>query len=115
MRNLSQWSDNEGEAGDYASSATVSSEQTGFMSVKMAGNNPEGDLRWRIEAQEQTSRAQQEALKNIKQMLTQLLNNQNNNDAGSNHNEEENLNNETPKTKKSKGSSAIDVDVIKGI
>ena len=48
-------------------------------------------------------------------MLTQLLNNQNNNDAGSNHDEEENLNNETPKTKKSKESSAIDVDVIKGI
>ena len=33
----------------------------------------------------------------------------------SNHDEDENLNNETPKTEKSKESYAIDVDVIKGI
>jgi len=48
-------------------------------------------------------------------MLSQLLTNQNNNDTGSNPNEEENLNNESPKTKKSKESSSIDADVIKGI
>jgi len=66
-------------------------------------------------AQEKTSRAQQAALKNVQQMLVQFLNNQNNNDTiGSTH-DEKNPNNEPPKTKKSKGSSAIDADVIKGI
>jgi len=33
LRRLFQWSDNEGEASGYASFATVSSEQTGVMSV----------------------------------------------------------------------------------
>ena len=66
-------------------------------------------------AKEKTSRAQQAALKNVQQMLVQFLNNQNNNDTiGSNH-VEKNPNNEPPKTKKSKGSSTIDADVIKGI
>jgi len=49
-------------------------------------------------------------------MLAQLLNNQNNNNTtGSNHDKEENLNNEHPKTKKSKESSSISVDVLKCI
>ena len=34
---------------------------------------------------------------------------------GSNHDEEENPNKEPPKTEKSKESTAIDVDIIKGI
>jgi len=55
-------------------------------------------------------------MENIQQMLAQLLNNRNNNDTtSSNHDEEENLNNEHPKTEKSKGNSSIGVDVIKAI
>ena len=73
-------SDDEGEASGYASSATVSSVRTGRVSVHMADNGND-DLRWWMEAQEHTSKAQQEALKNIQQMLAQLLTNQNNNDA----------------------------------
>jgi len=115
LRNLSQWSDDKGEASGYASSITVSVEQIGFMSVNMADDNPDGDLCRRMEDQEQTSRAQREALENIKQMLTQPLTNRNNNDTGSNYDEEENLNNKTLKAEKSKGCSVIDVDVIKGI
>jgi len=42
-----------------------------------------------MEAQEQTSRTQQEALENIEQMLAQLLLNQNINDTGSNRNEKQ--------------------------
>jgi len=61
-RNLSQWLDDEGEASGYASSATVSSEQIGFMSVNMANKNPDDDLCRYMEAQEQTSKAQREAL-----------------------------------------------------
>ena len=52
-------------------------------------DNGNDDLRQRLEAQEQTFKAQQEALDNIQQMLAQLLTNRNNNDTGSNHNEEE--------------------------
>jgi len=44
------------------------------------------------------SRAQQEALDNIQQILSQLLINWNNNDTGSNHNEEEYNDDERPKT-----------------
>ena len=80
----------------------------------MADNNND-DLRQRMEAQEQTFRAQQEALDNIQQMLTQLLTNQNSNDTGSNHNEEEYNDDERPKIEKSKKSSSIDAEVIKGI
>jgi len=70
----------------------------------------------RMEAHEQTSRAQQEALENIQHMLARLLTSWNNNTTtGSNHDEEKNLNNEHPKTEKSKESSSIGVDVIKGI
>ena len=47
------------------------------------------DLHRQLEAHEQTSKTQQEALDNIQQMLAQLLTNRNNNDTGSNHNEEE--------------------------
>jgi len=68
-----------------------------------------------MEAQEQTSRAQQEALDNIQQMLAQLLTNRNNNDTWSNHNKEEHNDDERPKTEKSKKSSSIDIEVIKGI
>jgi len=60
-------------------------------------DNGKDDLRRRLEAQEQTSKAQQEALDNIQQMLAQLLTNRNNNDTGSNHNEEEHCNDEQPK------------------
>ena len=93
LKSLFQWSDDEGEASGFASSATVSSVQTGRVSVHMA-NNDNDDLHWRMEAQEQTSKAQQEALDNIQQMLTQLLTNRNNNDTGSNHNEEKHNDNE---------------------
>jgi len=60
-------------------------------------DNGNDDLHRRLKAQEQTSKAQHEALDNIQQMLAQLLTNRNNNDAGSNHNEEE-----QPKTEKLK-------------
>jgi len=84
------------------------------VSANMAGNNND-DLHWRMEAQEQTSKAQQEALDNIKQMLGQLLTNWNNNNTRSNHNEEEHNDDEQPKTEKSKESSSIDAMIIKGI
>ena len=48
-------------------------------------------------------------------MLAQLLINQNTNNTGSNHNEEGHHDDERPKTEKSKESSSIDVEVIKGI
>ena len=91
MRKLFQWSDEEDEDSEYASSATVSSVRTDKVSVNMADNG-NNDLRRWLEAQEQTSKAQQETLDNIQQMLAQLLINQNNNDTGSN--EEEHHSNE---------------------
>jgi len=114
FKSLFQWSDDEEEASRYASSTMVSSVQTGRVSVHMADNSND-DLRRRMEAQEQTSKAQQETLDNIQQMLAQLPTNQNNNDTGSNHNEEEHNDDEQPKTEKSKESSSIDVEVLKGI
>ena len=48
-------------------------------------------------------------------MLAQLLVNQNTNDTGSNHDEDEHNNDECPKTEKSKESSSIDAEIIKGI
>jgi len=55
-------------------------------------------------------------LKNIQQILAQLLINRNNdNTIGSNHENEENNNNEPPKTNHSKEGSSIDAEVIKGI
>ena len=48
-------------------------------------------------------------------MLAQLLTNRNNNDTESNHNEEGYHSNEQPKTEKSKESSSIDAEVLKGI
>ena len=45
-------------------------------------DNSNDDLRRRMEAQEQTSKAQQEALDNIQKMLAQLLTNRNNNNTG---------------------------------
>jgi len=74
MRGLVQWSDEEDEDSGYASLATVSSVRTDRVSVNMADNGND-DLRWRLEAQEQTSKTEQEALDNIQQMLVQLLNN----------------------------------------
>jgi len=52
----------------------------------------------------------------MQQMFAQLLNNRNNDETtGRNHDEEENPDAEPPKTEKSKGSSIIDADIIKGI
>ena len=48
-------------------------------------------------------------------MLAQLLTNRNTNDTGCNHNDEEHNDDECPKTEKSKESSSVDVEVIKGI
>ena len=48
-------------------------------------------------------------------MLAQLFTNRNNNDIGSNHNEEEHNDDEQPKIEKSKESSSIDAEVLKGI
>ena len=90
----------------------VSSVRTGRVSVHMADNDNDDLRRW-MEAQEQTSKAQQEALDNIQQILVQLLTNRNNNDAGSNHNEEEHNDDEQPKAEKSKESSSIDAEVLK--
>ena len=98
----------------YASLATVSSVQIGRVSDNMADNNND-DLRQRMEAQEKTSRAHQEALDNIKQMLAKLLANRNNNDTESNHNGYEHNDDKRPKTEKSKESSSIDAEVIKGM
>ena len=114
MKRLFHCSDDEGEDNGYASSATVSSVRTDRVSVHMADNGND-DLRWRMEPQEQASKAQQEALNNIQQILAQLLTNWNNNDARSNHNEEEHNDDEQPKTKKSKESSSIDAEILKGI
>ena len=58
LRSLFQWSDDEEEANVYASFVTVSSEQTGFVSVNIADNNHDNDFHQRMEAQEQTSKAQ---------------------------------------------------------
>ena len=69
LKSLLQWSGNEGEANDYASSATVSSEQTGTLSANMTNNNHDNDLHRRMEDQEQTSKAQQAALDSLQQML----------------------------------------------
>ena len=52
---------------------------------------------------------------NIQHILAQLLTNRNNNNIGSNHNEEEHNDDEWSKTEKSKKSSSIDAEVIKGI
>jgi len=114
MRRLFQWSDEEDEDSGYASSATISSVRTDRVSVNMTDNGND-DLRRRLEAQEQTSKVQQEALDNIQQMLAQLLINRNNNDTGSNHNEEEHHNDEQPKTEKSKENSSMEAEVLKGI
>ena len=81
----------------------------------MADNNKDDDIRHRMEAHEQTSKAQQEALDNIQQILVQLLTNRKNDNTSSNHKNEESNNNEPPKTDHSKEGSSIDAQVIKGI
>ena len=115
LRHQFQWSDDEEEASGYASSATINSVQARFVSATMADSNND-DLRHRMEAQEQTSKAQQKILDNIQQILAQLLTNRNNdNTTGSNHENEENNNDEPPKSDHSKEGSSIDAEVIKGI
>jgi len=64
MSELFQWSEEEDEDSGYASSATVSLIRTDKVSVNMDDNSND-DLCRRLEAQEQTSKAQQEALDNI--------------------------------------------------
>ena len=54
-------------------------------------------------------------MENIQQILAQLFTNRNNNDAGSNHNEEEHNDDEQPKAERSKESSSIDAEILKGI
>ena len=116
LKSFFQWSDDEEEANNYASSIIVSLEQTWTVSANMSYNNHDNNLHRYMEAQEQTFKAQQAALDNIQQMLAQFLNNRNNdNTTNSNHDWEKNLNNEPPKTEKQKESSTINVDVIKGI
>jgi len=51
LKSLFQWSDDEGEVSEYASSATVSSVQTGRVSANMADNNNDKLYR-RMKAQE---------------------------------------------------------------
>ena len=63
--------DDEEEASGYASSATINSVQVKFVSANMADSNNDDDLRHRMEAQEQTSKAQQKVLDNIQQILAQ--------------------------------------------
>jgi hypothetical protein len=62
-----QWSNDEEEGSDYVSSSTVSSIRTRSASVNMADCND--DLRRRMDAQEQATKAQQEALNNIQLLL----------------------------------------------
>ena len=98
LRNLFQWSNDEEKATGYASSATITSRWTGLVSANTADNNNDDDLCHHIEAQKKTYRAQQKALKNIQQMLAQLLTNRNNNEnIDSNHDEEKDTINEHPK------------------
>ena len=116
LRSLFQCSDDEGEASGYTFFATVSSIPTRLVSANMTDNNNDDDLCHHMEAQEQTSRAQQGVLDNIQNMLVQLLNNRNNDETGSHLNEEENHDNNEPlKTKQLKEGSSIDAEVIKGI
>jgi len=75
LRHQFQWSDDEEEASSYASSVTISTVQARFVSANMADKNNDDDLCHRMDAQEQTSKAQQEALDNIQQILIQLLTN----------------------------------------
>ena len=58
LRYLFQWSDEEEEASRYASFVTISFVQIYFVSSNMAENDNEADLRRRMEAQEQTLKAQ---------------------------------------------------------
>ena len=64
LRHHFQWFDDEEEASNCASSTTICSVQTRFVSANIADNNND-DLRHRMKAHEQTSKAQQEALDNI--------------------------------------------------
>jgi len=74
-------------------------------------DNNNDDLCRHMEAQQQTSRTQQEALDNIQRMLTQLLTNRNNENSENHDWEEEN---KTLEDSNSKESSSIDAEVIKG-
>ena len=105
LRHLFQWSDDEEEVSGYAS-RTISFVQTGFVSANMAANNNDDDLRHRMEAREQASRTQQEALNKIQLMLSEILANRNN---------ENSENNEREDDKNTKDSFSVDAEVIKSI
>ena len=77
-------------------------------------NNNNNDLCRRMEAQEQASRAQQEALNNIQHMLSQLMTDRNKEKNFDNNEREENR---TPENKNTKEyfPSSIDPEVIKDI
>jgi len=75
LRHLFLWSDDEEEVSGYASFATISSVRIGLVSVNIVDNDNDADFRRHMEAQEQTFKAQQEALDNIQCMWTQLLTN----------------------------------------
>ena len=85
-----------------------------MVSANMVDNNNDDLCRW-MEAQEKISRAQQEALENMQQMLIQFLFNRNTNDTGSNRDEKFHNIDEHPTIEKSKESFSINVKVIKGI
>ena len=55
---FSMWPEDEEEASSYAFSVTVKLEQTWIVSINMAENNHDNDIHQRMEAQEQTFRAQ---------------------------------------------------------
>jgi len=57
LRHQFQWSDDEEEASVYASYATISSVQVRFVSANKADNNNDDNLRHRMDAQEQNSKA----------------------------------------------------------
>jgi len=102
---LFQWSDDEEEVSGYAS-RTISFVQTGFVSANMAANNNDDDLRHHMEAREQASRTQQEALNKIQLLLSEILTNRNN---------ENSENNEREDDKNTKDSFSVDAEVIKSI
>ena len=66
-----QWPDEEDEGSGYASFGTISSVQTRFVSVSLVDNS-DANLYRRREAQEKTTKAQQESFDNIQYLLEQL-------------------------------------------
>ena len=74
LRHMFQWPDEEDEGSGYASFGTISSVQTRFVSVSLVDNS-DANLYRRREAQEKTTKAQQESFDNIQYLLEQLLTN----------------------------------------